>query len=81
MMAREAKSVEHSHPTNSNKLFGTYFMTRPDVGFSKLLLDLALDPRDPFKPWEHRKLKKGFLAVVLFVVAAIAWFVYFSLPH
>ncbi len=81
MMAREVESEKYSYPTNSHKLFGNYFKSRPDVGFLKLLLDLTLDPRDPFKPWEQRKLRKGFLAVVLFVVAAIAWFGYFSLPQ
>jgi hypothetical protein len=78
-MAAESKSSKHDSPTNSHKLFGNHFKSRPDVGFIKLLLDLTHDPRDPFKPWERRRLKKGFLAVVLFVVAAIAWFGYFSL--
>ncbi len=78
-MAREAKSVERPHTTNSHELCAEYFGSRPDIGFIKALIDLALEPRDPFKPWERRKLRKGFLAGVLFVVAAIAWFGYFSL--
>ena len=80
-MAREVESEKYSYPTNSHKLFGNYFKSRPDVGFSKLLLDLTLDPRDPFKPWEQRKLRKGFVASALLLLVALAWFGYFSLPQ
>lgn len=80
-MAKEPESEKYSYSTNSYKLFGDYFKSRPDVGFSKLLLDLALDPRDPFKPWERRRWKKGFVGVLLFLLAALGWFGYFSLPQ
>jgi hypothetical protein len=60
-------------------LFVRYFKSRPDIGFRKLLLDIAFEPRNPFKPWEPRKLKKGFVAVVLFLLIACAWLGYFSL--
>jgi hypothetical protein len=65
--------------SNSRALFVEYFKSRPDIGFGKLLLDIALEPRSPFKPWEARKLKKGFVAAVLFLSIACAWFGYFSL--
>jgi hypothetical protein len=44
-----------------------------------LLLDVALEARDPFKSWEPRKWKKGFLAAVLVVLLAVAWFVYWNI--
>jgi hypothetical protein len=62
-------------------LFVEYFKSRPDIGFIKLLLDVALEARDPFKPWEPRKLKKGFLAAVLILLLAAAWFGYWNMPH
>jgi len=66
---------------DSYQLLVEYFNLRPDIGFDKMLLDVALVPRNPFKPWERRNLKKGFVAATLFLLAAIAWFVYFSLPQ
>ena len=66
-------------PSNPPQLFHDYFKTRPEIGFGKLLLDVALEPRDPFKPWEPRRWKKGFLAAVLVVCLAAAWFVYWNI--
>ena len=66
---------------DSYQLLVEYFKFRPDIGFGKMLLDVALEPGNPFKPWESRKLKKGFVAATLFLLTALAWFVYFSLPQ
>jgi hypothetical protein len=78
-MATEAKSPQHARPTSSRKLFEDYFGSRSDIGFANMLLDVALEPRDPFKTWERRRWKKGFVAALLFVLAALGWFGYFSL--
>ena len=78
-MATEAESLKHGQPASSRMLFEIYFRARSDIGFLKMLLDLALEPRDPFKPWERRRWKKGFVGALLFVLAAIGWFGYFSL--
>lgn len=78
-MATEANSPKRGHHTTSRKLFEDYFRSRPDIGFTKMLLDLVLEPRNPFKPWEPRKAKKGFVVAVLFLLVACAWFGYFSL--
>ncbi len=66
---------------DSRKLFVEYFKSRPDIGFLKMLLDVALEGRDPFKPWEPRKWKKGFVAVVLVVLLTAAWLGYWNMPH
>lgn len=71
----------NSHASNSRDLFVEYFRRRPDIGFRKMLLDIALNPPNPFKLWEPRKAKKGFAAVVLFLLIACAWFGYFSLAR
>jgi len=64
--------------SDSCQLFHEHFKSRPDIGFGKLLLDLALEARDPFKPWTPRRWKKGFLAAVLVICLAAAWFVYWN---
>jgi hypothetical protein len=56
-----------------------YLRRRPDVGLDKLLLDLALDPASPFDPQGQRRLKKGFVLIVLVVAGLAGTFVYFNL--
>lgn len=73
--------MQHRYPANSHELCAEYFRSRSDIGFIKALLDVALDPRDPFKPWERRKLRKGFAATILLLLVSLVWFGYFSLPQ
>jgi len=73
-METKAESAIEAQPQNSRKLIVEYFTSRPDFGFGKWLLDVALEARDPFKSWEPRKWKKGFVAAVLVVLLAAAWF-------
>ena len=68
-----------AQPQESRKLIVEYFKSRLDIGFGKLLLDVALEARDPFKPWEPRKWKKGFMAAVLIVLLAAAWLGYWTI--
>ena len=68
-----------AQPHESRKLIVEYFKLRPDIGFRKLLLDVALEARDPFKRWEPRKVKKGFVAAIVVVLLAAAWFGYWNL--
>jgi len=78
-MKTRAESAIEAQPQNSRKLIVEYFKSRPDIGFRKLLLDVALEARDPFKSWEPRKLKKGFVAAALVVVLAVGWFGYWNI--
>jgi len=78
-MTSRRKTKMKSRDSASRGLYGKYFNSRPDIGFGKLLLDIAFNPRNPFKPWEPRKVKKGFVVAVLFLLVACAWFLYFSL--
>ncbi len=80
MATRHAAEITNRAKSSSD-LFVEYFKSRPDIGFGKLLLDIALEPRNPFKPWEPRKVKKGFAAVVLFLLIACLWFGYFSMAR
>ena len=49
-MAKTAKPRMKGQDVDSYALFAEYFRLRPDVGFGKMLLDVALHARDPFKP-------------------------------
>ena len=73
-MNTKSESAIEAQPQDSRKLIDRYFKSRPDIGIGNLLLDVALEARDPFKSWEPRKVKKGFLAVMLVVLLAAAWF-------
>jgi hypothetical protein len=55
-----------------------YLRRPPDVGLGKLLVDLALDPASPFDPRGRRRLKKGFVLVILVATGLAATFVYFN---
>ncbi len=78
-MKTRVESAIEAQPQDSRKLIVEYFKSRPDIGFKKLLLDVALEARDPFKSWEPQKLKKGFLAAVLVLLLAAAWFGYWNI--
>jgi hypothetical protein len=55
-----------------------YLGRRRDLGLDRLLLDLALDPASPFDPQGRRRLKKGFVLVMLLGTGIAATFVYFN---
>jgi hypothetical protein len=55
-----------------------YLSHRPDLGLDKMLLNLALEPANPFDPKRKRKFKKGFVLVLLVGLALAATFVYFN---
>jgi hypothetical protein len=69
------------HVPDSRKLFVEHFKSRPDIGFLKMLLNVALQARDPFKPWEPRKWKKEFVAVALVVLLTAVWLGYWNMRH
>ncbi|MGH9396167.1 MAG: hypothetical protein ACRD18_04880 [Terriglobia bacterium] len=56
-----------------------YLDARMECGLGRMLANLALEPRNPFKPKARRKAKKGFVMNGIFLVAFIAWFVWFNL--
>jgi hypothetical protein len=58
--------------------FGGYVETRPEIGLTWMLLNLALEPQDPFKPDARRNFRKGFVLATVFSAAFIAWLLWFN---
>jgi hypothetical protein len=58
--------------------FTDYLDTRPETGLTRMLLNLALEPANPFKPDGSRNFRKGFGLVTVFSAAFIAWLVWFN---
>ena len=65
-------------PAGVHTALTNYLRRQPDVGLDKLLLDLALDPASPFDPQGRRRLKKGFVLVVLVATGMVGTFIYFN---
>jgi hypothetical protein len=55
-----------------------YLDGRPEIGFYRMLVNLALEPREPFKPDGRRTARKGFVVALVFAAAFVAWFVWFN---
>jgi len=65
-------------PAGVHAALTNYLRRQPYVGLDKLLLDLALNPASPFDPQGRRRLKKGFVLVMLLGTGIAATFVYFN---
>jgi hypothetical protein len=55
-----------------------YFRQRPDIGLGKAIVNLALNPRNPFEPEAWRMPRRGFLFVAVPFALAAGWFLYFN---
>ena len=65
-------------PAEVHAALEDYLRRRPDVGLDKLLFDLALDPASPFDPQGRRRLRKGFVLLMLVATGIAATFAYFN---
>ena len=55
-----------------------YFRRRPDIGLGKAIVNLALNPRNPFEPDKRRLPRGGFLFGAGMFLSSVAWFLYFN---
>lgn len=69
----EGEAAEHE------RSLADYLEARPECGLCRMLANLALELRDPFKPKARRRAKKGFVITVLTLAAFGTWFVWFNL--
>lgn len=56
-----------------------YLENRVEYGLGRMLADIAIEPRDPFKPDARRKVKKEFAVIIWTAIALIGWFAWFNL--
>ena len=81
MESVQNNSVPREHEETAREVHHrlvSYLSGRPDLGLDKMLLNLALEPANPFDPKRKRKFKKGFVLVLLVALALAATFVYFN---
>jgi hypothetical protein len=55
-----------------------YLSRRPDLGLDKMLLNLVLEPANPFDPQGRRNFKKGFALAIFLALGLAGTFVYFN---
>lgn len=55
-----------------------YFRRRPDIGLGKAVVNLALNPRNPFEPEKRRLPRREFLFGAGMLLSVVAWFFYFN---
>lgn len=55
-----------------------YLSRRPDLGLDKMLLNMALQPANPFDLLGRRNFRKGFVLVMLVALGLAATFAYFN---
>jgi hypothetical protein len=55
-----------------------YLRTRPDLGARKAVLDVALEPQNPFEPSAARTPRRWFVLLALIAMLLLASFAYFG---
>lgn len=76
---KDARFEAQEESGNSAGLnFSDYLETRPEVGLTRMLLNLVLEPQEPFKRDARRNFRRGFILATVFSAALIAWFVWFN---
>jgi len=60
-------------------MLDTHLGARSNLGFWNCILDLILDPRNPFEPGRPRPPRKDFVLAVILVGLPIGAVVYFNL--
>ena len=70
---------EQEATTSVEMNLSSYLDARPEIGLTKMFLNSAFEPQDPFKPNARRTFRKGFVIVVVFCSLLVGWFVWFNL--
>ena len=81
MESVQNNSVHREHEETTHEVHHrlvSYLSGRLDLGLDKMLLNLALEPANPFDPKRKRKFRKDFVLVLLVALALAATFVYFN---
>jgi hypothetical protein len=65
-------------PEDARTWFAEHMKGRREYGFGNAILNLVLDPRNPFNVKSRRELKPGFLFAIVWLGAAVALFALFN---
>lgn len=60
-------------------MLADYFRARRDLGFWKSIIDMILEPQNPFEPTMRRNPRKGFVLLMVLVGLPFVAFAYFNL--
>jgi hypothetical protein len=58
---------------------GDYLRSRREFGLSTTILNVVLEPPNPFEPQARRQLRKAFVLAVLWLLTLAGVFAYFNL--
>jgi len=58
---------------------GDYLRSRREFGLSTAILNVVLEPPNPFEPQARRQLRKAFVLAVLWLLTLAGVFAYFNL--
>ena len=59
-------------------MLAKYFSSRPDLGLWKSILDVVLQPKNPFEPQLRRRPRRDFALLVVLAGMPVGAFVYFN---
>lgn len=60
-------------------MLADYFAARRDIGFWKSIIDMMLEPQNPFEPAMRRNPRKGFVLLMVLMGFPFGAFIYFNL--
>lgn len=76
----ESKDLkELSAGPEDDRSLARYLENRVECRLGRMLADVAIEPRDPFKLDARRKVKKEFAVIIWTAIALIGWFAWFNL--
>jgi hypothetical protein len=70
--------VEPVTSTDAYAWLRHYFRQRPDIGFWSAIMNVVLEPANPFTPNARRSPRPAFLFTAGLIAGAAGWFFYFN---
>ena len=59
-------------------MLAKHFSSRPDLGLWKRILDVVLQPKNPFEPQLRRRPRRDFVLLVVLAGMPVGAFIYFN---
>ena len=65
-------------PEETHVWLNDYFQKRRDIGLGKAIVDVVLNPRNPFEPEARRLPRPGIVFSACLFTFTVGWFLYFN---